>query len=99
MWENKKPIIFAPTMSGTLAQLVEQRTENPCVPGSIPGGTTFQPCKSLIYRVLIFKKLDLFQILEQDDRRIIKRGNIVLTLTTYKKWKNHNPIIFHREKK
>lgn len=25
-----------------LAQLVEQRTENPCVPGSIPGGTTFQ---------------------------------------------------------
>ena len=27
-------------MRGTLAQLVEQRTENPCVPGSIPGGTT-----------------------------------------------------------
>ncbi len=26
---------------GALAQLVEQRTENPCVPGSIPGGTTF----------------------------------------------------------
>ena len=25
---------------GTLAQLVEQRTENPCVPGSIPGSTT-----------------------------------------------------------
>ena len=25
---------------GTLAQMVEQRTENPCVPGSIPGGTT-----------------------------------------------------------
>ena len=29
--ENKK---------GAIAQLVEQRTENPCVPGSIPGGTT-----------------------------------------------------------
>ena len=28
-------------MNGALAQLVEQRTENPCVPGSIPGGTTF----------------------------------------------------------
>ena len=28
---------------GTLAQLVEQRTENPCVPGSIPGGTTQNP--------------------------------------------------------
>ena len=26
---------------GALAQLVEHRTENPCVPGSIPGGTTF----------------------------------------------------------
>ena len=25
---------------GAIAQLVEQRTENPCVPGSIPGGTT-----------------------------------------------------------
>ena len=28
------------TKSGAIAQLVEQRTENPCVPGSIPGGTT-----------------------------------------------------------
>ena len=28
--------------TGALAQLVEQRTENPCVPGSIPGGTTFK---------------------------------------------------------
>ncbi len=27
-------------MVGTLAQLVEHRTENPGVPGSIPGGTT-----------------------------------------------------------
>lgn len=29
--------------TGALAQLVEQRTENPCVPGSIPGGTTRKP--------------------------------------------------------
>lgn len=29
-----------PRTTGALAQLVEQRTENPCVPGSIPGGTT-----------------------------------------------------------
>ena len=28
---------------GAIAQLVEQRTENPCVPGSIPGGTTSEP--------------------------------------------------------
>ena len=27
-------------MEGTLAQSVEQRTENPCVLGSIPRGTT-----------------------------------------------------------
>ena len=26
--------------NGAIAQLVEQRTENPCIPGSIPGGTT-----------------------------------------------------------
>ena len=29
-------------MQGTLAQLVEQWTENPCVPGSNPGGTTLK---------------------------------------------------------
>ncbi len=35
--------IFAPAnKKGAIAQLVEQRTENPCVPGSIPGGTTFE---------------------------------------------------------
>ena len=28
--------------NGALAQLVEHRTENPCVPGSIPGGTTIK---------------------------------------------------------
>ena len=33
---------FAPLKDGAIAQLVEQRTENPCVPGSIPGGTTFK---------------------------------------------------------
>ncbi len=38
----KKDFIFAHFQKGTLAQLVEQRTENPCVPGSIPGGTTVQ---------------------------------------------------------
>ena len=36
----KKDFIFTHFVNGTLAQLVEQRTENPCVPGSIPGGTT-----------------------------------------------------------
>ena len=32
---------------GTLAQMVEQWTENPCVPGSIPGGTT-KPANLLV---------------------------------------------------
>ena len=39
----KKQNIFAVALqkqAGALAQLVEQWTENPCVPGSIPGGTT-----------------------------------------------------------
>ena len=33
---------------GAIAQLVEQRTENPCVPGSIPGGTTDNQAVTLI---------------------------------------------------
>ena len=35
-----KFLYFWPSKVGALAQLVEQWTENPCVPGSIPGGTT-----------------------------------------------------------
>ncbi len=36
-----KTSTFAPKLiTGVIAQLVEQRTENPCVPGSIPGDTT-----------------------------------------------------------
>ena len=37
--ENKH-YFCTPKPNGAIAQLVEQRTENPCVPGSIPGGTT-----------------------------------------------------------
>ena len=43
---SKKSSTFAPAfrekLRGAIAQLVEQRTENPCVPGSIPGGTTIK---------------------------------------------------------
>ena len=39
---KKKHYICSPQNDGTLAQLVEQQTENLCVPGSIPGGTTQQ---------------------------------------------------------
>ena len=34
------PTFASQNNDGAIAQLVEQRTENPCVPGSIPGGTT-----------------------------------------------------------
>ena len=37
--------------NGAIAQLVEQRTENPCVPGSIPGGTTKTKCIELFTHV------------------------------------------------
>ena len=36
--------------NGAIAQLVEQRTENPCVPGSIPGGTTCKTPKCILIK-------------------------------------------------
>lgn len=39
-------LIFAFQIEGTIAQLVEHRTENPGVPGSIPGGTTLLKWRS-----------------------------------------------------
>ncbi len=47
-WRNQKTsYICTRNKHGTLAQLVEQWTENPCVPGSNPGGTT-KPTKKLV---------------------------------------------------
>ena len=43
-------------MAGTLAQLVEQWTENPCVPGSIPGGTTKRKAPQLTEGLFLFPK-------------------------------------------
>ena len=61
---SKYPLIFAPenkrerphNKKGAIAQLVEQRTENPCVPGSIPGGTTFTK-----RRIMKTAEIQLFQ--------------------------------------
>ena len=40
---------------GAIAQMVEQRTENPCVPGSIPGGTTNKKgCRLMICQPFLF---------------------------------------------
>ena len=38
----KKTIKFASLLVGAIAQLVEQWTENPCVPSSNLGSTTFK---------------------------------------------------------
>ena len=51
-------LYLQPLWRGTLAQLVEQRTENPCVPGSIPGGTTKKSrnfgLRDFLFLILIF---------------------------------------------
>jgi hypothetical protein len=52
--------IFAVRKGGAIAQSVEQWTENPCVPGSIPGGTTILNRKSRkinILRVFVFREV------------------------------------------
>ena len=55
--------------NGTLAQLVEQWTENPCVPGSIPGGTTKLSRNSFIKNdVRVFWFLELLQRLLEKDK-------------------------------
>jgi hypothetical protein len=38
--KQKNAVHLQPQRVGAIAQLVEQRTENPCVAGSIPAGTT-----------------------------------------------------------
>jgi hypothetical protein len=47
-------------LQGTLAQLVEQRTDNPCVPGSIPGGTTKTPL--LLRRGFFMLKINILNV-------------------------------------
>ena len=42
---KKNALLLHRKNDGAIAQLVEQRTENPCVPGSIPGGTTAKKSK------------------------------------------------------
>jgi hypothetical protein len=37
---RKRTLHLQSQTDGAIAQSVEQRTENPCVPGSNPGGTT-----------------------------------------------------------
>ncbi|GEM_PF-2820284 len=41
-FKNSFYLCITKEKQGAIAQLVEQRTENPCVTGSIPVGTTFK---------------------------------------------------------
>ena len=59
---------------GAIAQLVEHRTENPGVPGSIPGGTTAKPRKPL----LIFGSSGAFQLRGGDGSVVFKRFPIII---------------------
>ena len=60
---------------GALAQLVEQWTENPCVPGSIPGGTTKLSRNSFINNDLrVFWFLELLKRLLGRYKKIKGKG-------------------------
>ena len=48
------------TKFGAIAQLVEQRTENPCVPGSIPGGTTKTSIEAILLRFFVISILPVY---------------------------------------
>ncbi len=48
--------------AGALAQLVEQWTENPCVPGSIPGGTTSLKASLNGEAFFLFVYYEVFQL-------------------------------------
>ena len=50
---NKRSLLHLRPHFGTIAQVVEQWIENPCVPGSNPGGTT-TPDKRTPVRLLHF---------------------------------------------
>ena len=51
--------------NGVIAQLVEQRTENPCVPGSIPGDTTSEKESYRNVTLFFFLKSSDFVIFEK----------------------------------
>ena len=57
-WEQQKNSYLCRPKSGknigAIAQLVEQRTENPCVPSSILGGTTKEQQRTTKKKRLFF---------------------------------------------
>ena len=67
---------------GAIAQLVEQRTENPCVPGSIPGGTTPPFIWAVLERGRLFlcKDREHAKLMEQRTGAVLERGRLFLFL-------------------
>ncbi len=57
--KRKSIYICTPKGTGTIAQLVEQRTENPCVAGSIPAGTTRKGDANIAFFIVLNSELDL----------------------------------------
>ena len=54
--KQKNSLHLQPQRDGIIAQLVEQRTENPCVAGSIPAGTTVKKAYFLTKMGFFFPK-------------------------------------------
>ena len=70
---QKFPLLLHPLNNndGAIAQLVEQRTENPCVPGSIPGGTTD---KERVTKVTLFSFIAVFSFLDRMFKPCLNRN-------------------------
>ena len=60
-------------MADALAQLVEQWTENPCVPGSIPGGVTIKSPCIIDVRAFCFSSQRVILLDKCFDSNIVKK--------------------------
>ena len=82
--------------NGAIAQLVEQRTENPCVPGSIPGGTTKKIANSLIIKLLAIFLFVLFDEMSPHCHHIYflvtTRNKVIITIFKIRERKYINAI-------
>ena len=71
--------------------MVEQRTENPCVPGSIPGGTTFKGKAKVFPFLLLVMKYFVYII--YSDR--INDFYIGQSVDVQERVKQHNSGFYH----
>ena len=85
--EIKNSFIDLQPIQGTIAQLVEQRTENPCVAGSIPAGTTTKTQISINTEICVFFcfKKWLFSLKYREN------ASIITGIILFAAW-----LLFHR---